>query len=253
MTALYAGFVSSQWTSYHNFEGRCLDCHLSMPKKGENPGTFIKDISFMCKSCHKEEDLSHPVDLKPSMKVPANLPLDWKGDITCITCHPVHQKGFGEARLRSKVGGQGFCIQCHSNLENELHKVSLGTAHASSTTGAKYIPGEAGVSLDELSIKCMSCHDATFAKDSIVEDFSSRLLHETTYELGVSHPIGVSYIEAKRKYKGAYRRVDELPRQIKLFGGIVGCGTCHNPYSKKHNALVMSNEGSALCLACHVK
>ncbi len=31
---LYVGHVSSKWTSYHNFENRCLDCHLTRPVAG---------------------------------------------------------------------------------------------------------------------------------------------------------------------------------------------------------------------------
>jgi predicted CXXCH cytochrome family protein len=33
----------------------------------------------------------------------------------------------------------------------------------------------------------------------------------------------------------------------------VGCLSCHNTFSKVPNQLVMSNQGSALCLACHMK
>lgn len=251
---LIAGYVSSQWTSYHDFEDKCLDCHITIPQKDEKPRTFTKDVSFMCTRCHKEEqELSHPVDLKPSMPVPAAFPLDWKGDITCLTCHPAHQRGFGGSHLRTNVRGEGFCSMCHNDLENEMHKISIGTAHVTRTTGTKDIPWETGIVLDELSLKCLACHDAIFAKESLVDNRVSADVFHNSNQIGVSHPIGISYIEAKRKYQGAYRQVKDLPSAIKLFGGMVGCGSCHNPYSKQHFDLVMSNEGSRLCLACHVK
>jgi predicted CXXCH cytochrome family protein len=254
--AAAAGLVHSQWSSYHDFEGKCLDCHLTVPRPGETPRIFTRDISNMCRSCHKNvQDLSHPVDIEPSMAVPAGFPLDWKGHITCATCHPIHKSGFGYSHLRSRARGEGFCSMCHSDLAAKLHNVSLGTAHVGSSSNVgKYMPMETERVLDELSLRCMQCHDATFSNDSLVSkpaDFAG-LFHNNA-SLGVSHPIGVSYLEAKRQYRGAYRNLNELPKEIKLFGGQVGCGSCHNPYSKLHNELVMSNERSALCLACHVK
>lgn len=248
------GYVWSKWTSYHNFEGLCLDCHITVPKDGDKPTAFTRNISYMCKDCHKEEqELSHPVDMKPSMAMPAGFPLDWKGEVTCATCHPIHSKGYGQSHLRSMRSGQGFCTLCHDELGKKMHQVSVGTAHASSTMNVRYLPGEVLTTLDDLSLKCMACHDAVFANDSLVQKMPTTGLFHNPTDVGLSHPIGVSYIEAKRLYKGAYRDVDKLPRQIKLFSGMVGCGSCHNPYSGQHSELVMSNERSALCLGCHVK
>ncbi|MBI5492543.1 MAG: cytochrome c3 family protein [Deltaproteobacteria bacterium] len=250
----FAGYSLSQWDSYHDFRDRCLDCHITVPEENEKPVAFKKDISAMCLDCHADEkQLSHPVDVKPKMSVPAVFPLDWKGEVTCATCHPVHDDGFGTSHLRSKASGPGFCTMCHSDLEKEMHKASIGTAHVSETTGARFEINELGNALDDLSIKCMSCHDAATAGDAIVDNKMVKGLFHNSNDIGVSHPIGVSYIETRMKYKGAYRPINELPPQMKLFGGLVGCGTCHNPYSKQHSELVMSNEKSALCLACHVK
>lgn len=255
--------VSSQWTSYHNFEGRCLDCHLTDPESGRGPGTLRRDITFMCIGCHKGvQELSHPVDIKASMAVPSAFPLDWRGAITCITCHPAHQQGYGPYHMRVRAAGEGLCLSCHSDMEKQLHKTAVGTAHIGNLTSNRYMPGvEAGINLDQLSLKCLACHDALIAGEALVESRDVTLEESTdgtpgfhdNYEIGLSHPIGVSYAEAKRKYQGAYRRIEDLPPQIQFFEGMVGCGTCHNPYSKRHNELVMGNEGSALCLACHVK
>jgi predicted CXXCH cytochrome family protein len=249
------GTVSSRWSSYHDFEGNCLDCHLTRPAPGEPPGTFIKDITAMCNGCHADmTELSHPVDITPTVPVPASMPLDWKGQITCVTCHPVHKKGFGPFRLRSSASGQGFCILCHGDFDQALHKVSLGTAHVKTSTGALLVPSMMEDTLDAMSVKCLSCHDAVFGSDSLVSRKApgSSFFHNRE-AIGVSHPIGVSYVAIRQRSRGAYRPVAELPSEIKLFGGQVGCGSCHNPYSKRHDELVMSNEGSALCLACHVK
>ncbi|GMR04215.1 MAG: hypothetical protein BMS9Abin23_0106 [Thermodesulfobacteriota bacterium] len=251
----FVGYVYSVRDDYHDFQGRCTDCHITTPGKGDKALTFVKDISFMCDGCHEDvKKLSHPVDVKPSMDVPSMLPLDWKGGITCITCHRAHKGAYGEAHLRVRARAQGFCMFCHSGLEDQLHKVGAGSAHLKSTYNAVFREGAIpGIVLDELSLKCMSCHDATFATQTLVENRAMTLSFHDATAIGLSHPIGVSYLEAKRKYHGAYRDIEDLPSQVKLFGGTVGCGSCHSPYSSEHAQLVMTNDGSALCLACHVK
>ncbi len=250
---LIAGNVWPQWMSYHDFEGRCLDCHLVTPKENEAPGIFLKDISKMCERCHKGlTDLSHPVDVVAKMKVPGNLPLD-RGSVTCVTCHFVHKEGYGSSHLRSRARGEGFCVLCHGEMEEEKHQTVLGSVHLKDMdVNGKQAP-QADFVLDPLSLRCLECHDAVYAGDVMVESRVEMELRHRGNIIGQSHPVGVSYYDAKRKYHGAYRDVSDLPPEIRLFDGTVGCGTCHNPYSKNHADLVMSNEKSALCLACHVK
>jgi predicted CXXCH cytochrome family protein len=255
---VFAGYVSSQWTSYHNFDGKCLDCHLTVPAPGDPVGTFTMDITRMCVTCHTDvQSLSHPVDVVPTMVVPPTFPLDWKGEVTCVSCHTVHNQGFGGFHVRIDATGEGFCVNCHDNLASELHKISVGTAHAGQTVGANYQPGQFTYVLDELSIRCMACHDAVFASESLSTNPAFATtdggMFHNIYSIGLSHPIGMNYYDIKIKYQGAYRNVADLPQEIKLFGGVIGCATCHNPYSALHDELVMSNEGSALCLGCHVK
>lgn len=257
VTVASVALYSSQWTSYHDFNGKCLGCHIAQPSPGtDEPMTFSKDVTRMCSGCHSnEQELSHPVDRKPSMSVPASMPLDWKGEITCLTCHTAHRPGHGNFHLTVAASGEGFCVICHGDMDEQLHKVSVGSAHIGETSTKKYVGWEPNEEeLDELSLRCLACHDAVTAKDSLVENLSLRreLFHNSN-TIGVSHPIGVSYFEARRKYRGAYRPIEKLPKEIKLFDGNVGCASCHNPYSKRHDELVMSNDGSALCLGCHVK
>ncbi len=240
--------------SYHDFRGKCLGCHIKIPSPGERRPTLRKDVTVLCGKCHNQEDgLTHPVDVRPTRDIPGYLPLDWRGMVTCVTCHRAHKTGFGSAHLRTRARGQGFCVLCHSGLDENMHSVSGVSAHMGSVVKIAYGRGNRGaVRLDEVSIKCMSCHDATFGSESTVSNFDLfRSQHSNT--TGLTHPVGVSYFEARRKYHGAYRPLKDLPPQIKLFGGRVGCGTCHSPYARGHAELVMNNYGSNLCLACHVK
>jgi len=212
---------------------------------------FTNDISFLCLTCHGDvKEVSHPVEMKPSMTIPGEFPLDWKGEMTCATCHTIHRNGYDPYHLRFAVPGEPFCKRCHTSLYDgaAMHRTVVETAHV----GSRYSVGNAGRVIDALSMKCLTCHDATLATDGAVDRLGiGKFRHRT--DIGLSHPIGVSYVDARRKYQGAYRRVEDLPPEIKLFDGMVGCGSCHNPFSGGHFELVMSNEGSALCFACHVK
>jgi predicted CXXCH cytochrome family protein len=212
---------------------------------------FTNDISFLCLTCHGDvKEASHPVEMTPSMNVPGEFPLDWKGEMTCVTCHTIHRRGYDPSHLRSAVLGEAFCKRCHTSLYDgaDMHKTVVETAHV----GGRYSVGDVTRVIDALSMKCLVCHDATLASGGDVESVGmGKFRHRTN--IGLSHPIGVSHVEARRKYQGAYRRVEDLPPEIKLFNGTVGCGSCHNPFSVGHSELVMSNEESALCFACHVK
>lgn len=242
-------YVFSQWSSYHNFEDKCIDCHLTVPEKGQSSLLFTRDISILCIKCHEgQTELSHPVDMRPSMKIPAGFPLDWKGDVTCNTCHTTHEAGSGKYHLRSSLRGEALCLSCHSGFDEGigLHRGRVDSAHIGKGIESRYIPGSLDKYLDDISIQCLTCHDGISAGDSPVGKPEAKYSHGD--ELRLSHPIGVLYEETP-----AYRRIKELPAGIRLFAGRVGCASCHNPYSKRHFELVMSNERSALCLACHLK
>lgn len=254
-------YVLARKSDYHDFAARCLDCHLTVPGEGDEPRVFVMDISSLCLSCHTEvKELSHPVDMRPSMQVPSDLPLDWKSEMTCVTCHFAHSDGYGGTHLRSMMGGAGFCVLCHADYETNMHKGTIGAAHIVGDSTRRYVALEDdklldNLPFDDLSLKCLTCHDALFATDSLVDTRQDALgFFHNENGIGLSHPIGVYYADARRRYFGAYRAASDLPPQIRFFNGMVGCGTCHNPYSKDgHALLVISNRQSALCFACHRK
>lgn len=246
-------YVWSQKEGVHDFSGKCDNCHLNTPEKGKEKLLFVKDISFLCQECHREEKgLTHPVDIKPSMEIPSDFILDWKGEITCVTCHYAHKNNARSIRyfLRTAAEGEIFCRMCHSlSIEDELalHKSTVETAHV----GSRYTVEDRGDFIDELSMKCINCHDGGIAAEASYE-LESKIgrggfVHGP--RVSVSHPIGVDYLEAGP----AYKPLESLRPEIKLFNGKVGCGSCHNPYSKRHFQLVISNEYSALCFECHIK
>ncbi|NOX97089.1 MAG: hypothetical protein GXO98_03305 [Nitrospirae bacterium] len=235
----------------HNFEGKCQICHRGTPA----PNAERKDIVLvdeserLCISCHTvDKKMSHPIRVVPSMPVPGEMPLDKQNRLTCITCHDVHKEDKASFRkdqlaglLRGHVQGRAFCFICHSrdiSKSSRRHQTSVSYAHGE----GRLIEKKDGSLLDSFSRECLSCHDGTISKMPSVS------VREGIWKHGVSlsHPIGVRYPR-----DGDFRAY--LPKKIRLFDGKVGCLSCHDPYAKERNLLVMSNRRSRLCLSCHNK
>jgi len=77
----------------------CLNCHKNLPKapiknNGQhiipNMKFFIKNSTDMCIECHGNDSKSHIVGVTPEYTVPADLPLDSKNNVNCLTCHYIH-------------------------------------------------------------------------------------------------------------------------------------------------------------------
>ncbi len=76
----------------------CSSCHLDEPeaKPGfstkmmlPNPDSFKKDGVSMCTGCHEGKS-GHMVGVTVDFPIPADLPLDKKNRVDCLTCHYTH-------------------------------------------------------------------------------------------------------------------------------------------------------------------
>ena len=245
----------------------CSDCHLRDPVKitGEEGRTnlFVADIETLCLQCHREVtmSMSHPMAMKPSFRLPDDMYLDWKGEMTCITCHFMHEDsdrvyGRGNDRhLRRNSKGRAFCLECHQqgflSQRNLSHALAAGPAHRS-----LYSEFDSPDRLGESSRQCLSCHDGSIAGDTgtmNLEGKSSGIWRHNGYTGSNSHPIGIDYRRAYRKNSREITEVSMLPSVITLPEGKVECVSCHNLYSKNESLLTVSNNGSRLCLSCHKK
>lgn len=223
----------------HKFEGKCSMCHLVAEGEEVFEQVFVIEIDFQCKICHNNLELSHPTGMKPSISMPRAFPLDNRRRVTCATCHKTHGK---EAYLLNRGRpGKAFCYLCHSKGLKNIHRGVGIVAHSS----MKYEISNELLFVDNLSAQCMSCHNSTLGKG--VNIGIGTWLHDQ----GGSHKIGVDYMRAYSK--GRFNHPSLLHENIRFFNGKVGCGTCHNKYSKEPYELVISNIGSKLCLECHRK
>ncbi|MEW6290916.1 MAG: cytochrome c3 family protein [Thermodesulfobacteriota bacterium] len=248
--------------SPHDFaESECGMCHRGDPAAASS--LLPEGSTVACTGCHGDilrSGFMHPVDVRPvQVRIPRDFPLARSGMIVCTTCHGVHSAhidtlGQKTYFLRRQERGRAFCAGCHSQatLAGGGHELGLGEAHFQS----KYISTGYGQELDETSKNCISCHDGTYG--SSVSISSGVWQHGGNYAsagvgLDRKHPIGIDYEEARAKHgrKTDLRPLAMVDPRIQLYDGRLGCGTCHNPYSHLDKDLVMSNERSALCFACH--
>ena len=95
----------------------------------------------------------------------------------------------------------------------------------------------ASLETDQISAKCLSCHE-----NNNISNSSSH---------SGSHVIGINYADSAARNE-MLRPVFDLPAGLVLFEGMITCASCHgvNPHDEQN--LVVTNRGSALCSACHL-
>lgn len=113
---------------------------------------------------------------------------------------------------------------------------------------------------------CLSCHDGTIALGNLastsvpvemIGGITRMPAGDTNigYDLADDHPISFAYTAALASARGELKDPATLPPEISLEDGLMlQCTSCHDPHKNQHGMfLVMSNQGSALCLSCHDK
>lgn len=208
----------------------CVSCHIAGEFADSSTAFQLTDTQEqLCSRCHPgATQATHPSGVIPSMDVPSALPLDWKGEETCSTCHSIHQDG--HAPLRVAERGISFCTYCHQqDFFDQMIDAGLSlftSGHLSALTEYQ------SEQTDPFSIQCLGCH---------MEQGDS----QSTPEKWENHPVRVRYQCL------SCRPEEELPAAILIPGNNVSCVSCHQGYSQNHGAMVVSMEGSGLCLGCH--
>jgi predicted CXXCH cytochrome family protein len=220
--------------------------------------------SDSCLICHDFDPvLSHPVGVSPpaSMAVPADLPLE-RGLVSCVTCH----SGISEDHATSLTRAPAFnatahadaslCLRCHDatgSSAREMHAAALGRAHLPGSHqgwAARNASESAVLSSASSSTRCLTCHDGAMASDATAR--TGAVLLGMPSQGSQAHPVAVEYRLTDPGFgDGALRPESMLDPRVRLFDHRVECASCHSPYSSEPRLLVMSNQGSQLCLSCH--
>jgi len=149
--------------------------------------------------------------------------------------------------LRRNTIGKEFCDACHSDI-TKIVEADYKPTHANVLESAHfgyYTTGEP-FPIDRVSLICLACHEGALAPDALVS------LDGGGHSFSGGHQIGIDYLKAFSK-KDDLRSPASLRPEIKLFGGKVGCASCHNPFNLYNHKLSMTNEESKLCMECHIK
>lgn len=240
--ALYLSVAVGTKPFHPNLE--CRGCHLAgQGVTAQSAHQLTSSQEALCGQCHRSAlKLSHPSGFSPASEVSREYPLDWKGDLTCSTCHDIHQGKPG--LLRGNLSGKAFCLSCHAQgffdqmADSGISIQRRGHLAASSNPIIR--------ELDTYSVQCLDCHMGSGDGPRVNIDQRGLLRHAGG---SVNHPVGVDYPRAGRN--GVYRPAAQLRAGINLPQGKVSCVSCHIGYSKKHGALVIKNDRSALCMECH--
>ena len=178
----------------------------------------------------------------------------WAHGEICLPCHAPH-------RNLNTVPGQVLWNHAPSSVAADAYTFySSGTMNSGKPTF-----------MSDISRNCMSCHDGTTALDAfgseagtgmkINDRYDSR--YNLTTDISRDHPISIDYTPDVIAADGHLADLD-APSGITaegtvatdmLFGRKVECSSCHDVHNTYNvpRLLKKSNEGSALCLTCHLK
>lgn len=195
----------------------------------------------------------------------------------CLLIAPTAQADILTTKHNLSVSGPGtikatteqrVCIFCHTPhhstdvmpLWSRKMSSAIYNLYASNTLVGK--PGQPTGS----SRLCLSCHDGTIAlgmifnmpnEISMAGGVSTLPPGPTNLETDLSddHPVSFAYTSTLASTRGELSDPALLPPQVKLEDGqFLQCTTCHDPHKDLYGKfLVMSNDNSALCVACHQK
>ncbi len=231
------GFASAK--SRHLDAVDCQVCHLAgNAVTTSNAYQLIDTQEHLCKGCHLDAlAVSHPSGFQAGRLLPTEYPVDWKGDLTCSSCHLVH--GDSPGLMRGDKRGKELCLSCHEIAF--FYQMADGGVSVQNAVHLAQPPSNLLIEfLDSYSQHCVSCHF-----ENVREISGTILAHGHTT---MPHPVGVQYdISDKERY----HELAAISEKIVLPNGKLSCISCHQAYDKKHGELVMSNKGSALCFQCH--
>jgi len=233
----------------HLNPAECAYCHVAGKDSSEGRNTrLLAAQETLCVRCHERAvQFSHPSGFVPQRKPPSEYPLDWKGELTCSTCHNTH--GTEPGLMRGTKHARAFCLACHDQSFFNRMKDS-GTSLVIS--GHLDIGrGRSTVDIDAHSLHCLGCHaDGHGGSGGSVSVSRNGVIRHSSG--AAPHPIGRSYREARSR-GGFHPEQRLLQNKVILSDGKISCVSCHVAYKKEHGKLVVQNARSDLCLTCHAK
>jgi len=208
-------------------------------------------------------------------------------DDISTTVHNLSTSGPGEIKLISAPGGDTdrdqICVFCHTpHFGDRSVGVVLWNRGVNTTGYTMYDSATMDMTVasqpQSVTLACLSCHDGTIAFDSLRNGPGSGDYNGNIYsrgwqwannvstmvgsvsgnvgqDLSDDHPVSVTYDNTLDTafYDIAPVQASGLP----FYGAAhdqLECGTCHNPHDNTYDPFLrVDNQGSNLCLTCHMK
>jgi predicted CXXCH cytochrome family protein len=228
----------------------CEACHLGGTNvEAAQAFKLVASQETLCVKCHPRAlEFSHPSGFAPKRALPVDYPLDWKGEMTCSTCHLAH--GQERGLLRGKLRAKAFCLACHdagffNNMKDAGTSIVISGHLDVGRRG-----GNASLDIDTHSLHCLGCHVGGQSEGGSVSMGRNGVVRHSSG--AAPHPIGRSYRDASKR-GGLHPEGQLAQKKVVLSEGRISCISCHEAYKKDHGKLVASLERSALCLSCHAK
>jgi predicted CXXCH cytochrome family protein len=247
----------------HEFKGiGCTHCHLAVPGQGRalQRGVFRKNIDDLCQECHAaalEDNLNHRVGIRPSMRVPDDLHLSEKGELSCITCHDPHTEyvsaktGARTHYLRRRMLKRELCLACHAaeNYEEPQTAIELLAPANNAVVDRLPVPLIGTVSDPRLAEVTVEINDERIILSVSKRAFSTMLtLREGINTIRIS---GSGVVPAVLNILFSPALPKEMTYRLYRSHGAFNrkdCFTCHDAST---GGWTISLEDAAMCAKCH--
>jgi predicted CXXCH cytochrome family protein len=247
----------------HDFERiGCTHCHVLVPGQGRPlQGTvFRKNIDDLCQECHAaalEDNIIHRVGIRPSMKVPEDLPLNDKGELSCITCHDPHAEFVNSAGgnrtrfLRRQMLKRELCLACHATDSFQEPKTTITLLAPANNAVVDQLPVPmigrvSDARLAEVTAEIngsrlvLSVHNSVFSTMLVLRDGINTI--RITGTGVVPEVLNILYSPALPR---------EMPYRLYRAHGILArknCLACHEEGARSY---AISIPDAELCARCH--
>ncbi len=180
------------------------------------------------------------------------------------TRHNLATSGTGDLRAPNEADVCIFCHVAHSTTDqtplwNHQMPATLYTPYYSSSLKATVGQPTGSSKL------CLSCHDGTIALGMVAKSRTPIAMRNGSgvlppgasrfgTDLSGHHPISFTYDSSLANKQGELRDPLVLKLEVKTDKNQqVQCTSCHDPHNNQYGKfLVKNNNGSALCLECHI-
>ncbi len=247
----------------HDFQRiGCNHCHVLVPgqARGMQRNIFRKNIDDLCQECHAaalEDNLNHRVGIRPSMRVPDDLHLNARGEISCITCHDPHAEYISSKThtrtyfLRRQMLKRELCLACHAEENYQEPQVTIDLVAPANNAVVDTLPVPLIGTVSEGSIEevTVEINETRLVLSVRARTFSTLLrLTEGINAVRVTGP-GVVPVVLNILYNPTLPK--DMTYRLYRSHGMVNRRDCFACHDEKARGWAIPGDDKDLCARCH--